>query len=184
MPIPHVFIPFDRELYADIVYLSDGKIDPSAVAENLVRQWIGATIHDGMWPGEHLWTVAQKYAPEVADTWDFDSKRVRGGDEDAMPLVWKDVTVPAGSEVRMSYGGKYHYAKVQKGRITEVDGGSYSPSEWASKVADGTSRNAWRDLWFREPLSSIWVPAQVLRQKAEEELNRHSTSVVAGGSDA
>lgn len=82
---------------------------------------------------------------------------------DHQPLVWKDVTVRAGSEVRMSYGGKQHYAKIVGGCIVESDGSKYSPSEWASKVAGNTSRNAWRDLWFKEPLSNTWVPARLLR---------------------
>jgi hypothetical protein len=45
-----------------------------------------------------------------------------------------------------------------------------SPSEWASKVAGGTSRNAWRDLWFKEPLSKTWVPAQLVRDQAQQEI--------------
>jgi hypothetical protein len=35
-------------------------------------------------------------------------------------------------------------------------------------------RNAWRDLWFREPLSKTWMPAQLLRNTAREELRRKS----------
>ena len=69
------------------------------------------------------------------------------------------------TDVRMAYGGTHHYAKVTNGRIVDADG-DYSPSEWASKVAGGTSRNAWRDLWFREPTSKHWVPAQLLRDQA------------------
>jgi hypothetical protein len=88
---------------------------------------------------------------------------------DRKPLVWKEVSIPSGSEVRMPYGGQHHYAKIRGGHIVDDDGEKYSPSEWASKVAGGTSRNAWRDLWFREPLSKTWVPAQLLRDQAREE---------------
>jgi len=177
-----VFIPFDRELYSDIVYLSEGKIDPGSLAETLVRNWIENTIHDGLWPEEHLATVAEKYAPDVYDQWSLEDERAYERTEDATPLVWKEVTVHAGSEVRMAYGGKHHYARVQKGRIADADG-AYSPSEWASKVADGTSRNAWRDLWFRDPLSSIWVPAQLMRQQAVDKLRQRSNPNPSGGSD-
>ncbi|MCF6101767.1 MULTISPECIES: hypothetical protein [Mesorhizobium] len=177
-----VFIPFDRELYSDIVYLSDGKIDPSGLAEGLVRDWIENTIRDGRWPEEHLEAVAEKYAPEVYAQWMEEDFRTYTRREEAAPLVWKEVTLRPGAEVRMAYGGKHHYAKVEKGRIVDADG-SYSPSEWASKVAEGTSRNAWRDLWFREPPSFTWVPAQLLRQQAVEELSRRSNPNPAGGND-
>ncbi|AZO72165.1 hypothetical protein [Mesorhizobium sp. M1D.F.Ca.ET.043.01.1.1] len=86
------------------------------------------------------------------------------------PLVWKEVTIPQGSEVRMAYGADHHYAKIQGGKIVDASG-EYSPSEWASKVAGGTSRNAWRDLWFRLPLTKDWVPAQTLRSKKGQETN-------------
>jgi hypothetical protein len=67
----------------------------------------------------------------------------------------------------MAFGHDHHYAKVKGGKIVDDDG-SYSPSEWASKVAGGTSRNAWRDLWFKEPLSKNWVPAQLLRDQTRQ----------------
>ncbi len=182
MPTSDLCIPFDRELYADIVYLSGGKIDPGGLAENLVRNWIENTIHDGVWPDEHLETVAEKYAPEVYAQWQEEDFRTYTRREESAPLVWKEVTLNPGTEVRMAYGGKHHYAKVQKGRIVDEDG-SYSPSEWASKVADKTSRNAWRDLWFRQPPSFTWVPAQLLRQQAMDELRKHSEPNPAGGTD-
>lgn len=173
MTTKEVFIPFDRVLYSDIVYLSGGQIDPGALAETLVRSWIENTIRDGLWPEEHLETVAEKYASDVYAQWMEEDFRTYSRKEDAVPLVWKEITLRPGTEVRMAYGGKHHYAKVQGGRIRDEDG-AYSPSEWASKVAEGTSRNAWRDLWFRQPPSFTWVPAQLLRQQAEEELRRRS----------
>ena len=69
----------------------------------------------------------------------------------------------------MHYGAEDHYAEVKNGRIVD-ETGRYSPSEWASKIAGGTSRNAWRDLWFKEPLARTWVPAQLLRDQAYSEL--------------
>ena len=43
---------------------------------------------------------------------------------------------------------------------------SYSPSQWASKIAGGTSRNAWRDIWIKERGSDRWVLADDLRRNA------------------
>ncbi|RWF74475.1 MAG: hypothetical protein EOS26_16320 [Mesorhizobium sp.] len=177
-----VYIAFDRELHSDIVYLSDGNIDPSGLAESLIRNWIENTIRDGFWPEKHLETVAEKYAPDMYARWMEEDFRTYSRREDSVPLVWKEITLRPGTEVRMAYGGKHHYATVQKGRIRDEDG-AYSPSEWASKVAEGTSRNAWRDLWFREPPSFTWVPAQLLRQQALDELRQRSNPNAAGGND-
>ena len=100
---------------------------------------------------------AELYFPEVAAEWlkeDVEAHTSRR--KEAQPLVWKEITVQHGSAVRMPYGGKHHYAEIKNGRIVD-ESGSYSPSEWASKVAGGTSRNAWRDLWFKEPMANLII---------------------------
>ena len=119
--------------------------------------------------GERDVEFAELYFPEVAAEWlkeDVEAHTSRR--KEAQPLVWKEITVQHGSAVRMPYGGKHHYAEIKNGRIVD-ESGSYSPSEWASKVAGGTSRNAWRDLWFKEPMAKAWVPAQLLREQARSE---------------
>ena len=64
----------------------------------------------------------------------------------------------------MQYGGGYRTAQVTGGKIVDDDG-RFSPSEWASKVATGTNRNAWRDLYFRLPGKSDWIAANVLSDR-------------------
>jgi hypothetical protein len=121
--------------------------------------------------GDRLEEAAALFVPELAEQWrqEDETGATQQRLADSQPLVWKEVTVAVGSKVRMAYGGTHHYATVKRGHIVEDgDNREYSPSEWASKVAGGTSRNAWRDLWFREPLSKIWVPAQLLREQALE----------------
>jgi hypothetical protein len=98
---------------------------------------------------------------------------VRQRSAESRPLVWKEVTILSGSEVRMFYNGTHHYAAIKGGKIVDHDT-EYSPSEWASKIAGGTSRNAWRDLWFKEALSKTWVPAQLLRNQAQEKIHREA----------
>ena len=78
------------------------------------------------------------------------------------------ITVPAGSEVRMIYGGRHYYATIKNGRIVDEDR-EFSPSSWAAKITS-TARNAWRDLWFKFPGSRDWVPAEMLRQRARRAL--------------
>ena len=167
-----IYISFPRALYDDIVRFSDGRISPEALAANRVESWVENSVEfdtgDDYW-GDRLEEVAEKYAPHIYEKWQ--AENALGSDQaraDSRPLVWKDVTIPAGSEVRMAYGNDHHYAKVKRGKIVDGDN-FYSPSEWASKVAGGTSRNAWRDLWFREPLSKSWVPALLLRDQTRGE---------------
>lgn len=162
-----VYIAFPRELYEDIIRFSDGEISPEILASDLVENWVRNSVEwDSPW-GDRTEAVALKYAEHVYDKWMQQANEgIAARAKDILPLVWKEVTVAAGSEVRMTYGGNQHYAKVRGGKIVDDDG-AYSPSEWASKVAGGTSRNAWRDLWFKQPFASSWVPAQMLRDQAK-----------------
>ncbi len=84
--------------------------------------------------------------------------------------MWKEVTISSGTDVRMQYGGSYHFARVKNGKIEDQDG-RFSPSEWASKVANGTNRNAWRDLDFRLSHNESWISASHLRVNIREVLN-------------
>jgi hypothetical protein len=166
-----ISIPFPKQLYDDLVRLSDGRIDPVWLAETQVLSW----IERGLWVDDpakvddfiyepfqdRVYELAERYAPHAFAQWQ------KSGVEEAsrsLPLVWKYISIPAGSEVRMLYKGQQHYARVENGAIVDPDG-RYSPSEWASKVAEGTSRNAWRDLSFKLPGNSHWESAKLLKQK-------------------
>jgi hypothetical protein len=175
MPEALIYIPFPRALYDDIVRFSDGSLNPAAMAESQVQSWVENSLEfgsDDHWVPERLEELAEKYAPHLLKRWQKeDADHLRQRSTENRPLVWKEVTIASGSEVRMSYDGKHHYATVKAGHIVD-DGKTYSPSEWASKIAADTSRNAWRDLWFKGPLSKTWVPAQMLRDQAQEAITR------------
>lgn len=165
-----VYIRFPRALYEDIIRFSDGKISPEHLAADQVEAWVANSVEFGFdesW-GDRTEEVAKIYAPHTYKKWLAEDKAsLEQSKGENRPLVWKEVTIASGSDVRMAYGDDHHYAKVKAGKIVDDDG-SYSASEWASKVAGGTSRNAWRDLWFKEPLSKSWIPAQLLRDQARQ----------------
>ncbi len=171
MPTDVVYVPLRRKLYDDIVRYSDGRVNPAAIAESQLESWVATDLQFGTedhW-GDRFEEIAGEYAPHLLKEMDRErNEALTKYREEHKPLVWKEVSIRAGSEVRMAYGDTHHYAKVERGCIVD-DGKEFSPSEWARKVADNTSRNAWRDLWFREPLSKAWVPAQLLRDQAKEE---------------
>jgi len=77
---------------------------------------------------------------------------------------WQTLFLPNGTRLMAKYKGKPHYAEVQHSKIVD-DAGSYSPSEWASKVANHTSRNAWRDIYVQDPITGEFCLADVLRHK-------------------
>ncbi|MBN9336009.1 hypothetical protein [Devosia sp.] len=152
-----IYVPISKDLYNDIVRFSDGQIRPETVAEDLLLRWVAdsAQAGDEHW-GKRKEEVLGKYATaNVIVDW-------------AIPLVWKGLNFPEGTEVRMSYGGSDYFAKVMNGKVVDRDG-SFSPSEWASKIAQGTSRNAWRDLWLRLPGAPNWVQATQFRSRSENE---------------
>ena len=170
MPETVIYAPFPRALYDDIVRFSDGEVDPVEMAVQQLYDLMERSADDVLfdWFGERAVEFAAIYFPELLEEWEKrDAARVEESLARIKPLIWKAVSVPAGSEVRMQYDGVHHFAKVANGKIHDDDGG-YSPSEWASNVAAGTSRNAWRDLWFKFPASAIWVSAISLREKAKE----------------
>jgi hypothetical protein len=80
-------------------------------------------------------------------------------------FTWKykdtSIFMPDGTEIRMRYKGKYHYARVQGDEII-YQGTPTSPGALANAVTS-SSRNAWRDLWIKLPDSDNWVLADTIR---------------------
>ena len=37
------------------------------------------------------------------------------------------------------------------------EGEAFSPSGLANRIASGTARNAWRDLWIKKPRDKEWI---------------------------
>lgn len=175
-----IYLPFNKRLYDDVVRFSDGQCDLLWVMEDQFHDFIRRTADDychGVIGDDpvRLRQFLAIYHPDIVARWEAEEASNRTNDavsdERWSPLVWKEVEVPAGSEVRMQYGGAYHSAKIIGGKIVDRDG-QFSPSEWASKVAGGTNRNAWRDLYFRFPGKQEWAAASTLRDLRRQELAR------------
>ncbi|MGV6887719.1 hypothetical protein ACTYEO_00550 [Rhodophyticola sp. SM2404] len=164
-----IYLPVPRKLYNDVTRFSDGKVDLIEFALMLFDDHIQFTEEDdahGIFGTRFEEFLAAHYPEILSDRAARDFDRNHGEKQkDIKPLVWKEVVVPNGSQVRMQYANAYHFAKVVDGKI-EDSTGRYTPSEWASKVASGTSRNAWRDLSFRFPHRPEWSPALMLREAA------------------
>lgn len=177
-----IFVPFPKELYDDLIRFSDGRVNPAEWAVERLEAWIESNFSSEMnglgWANDSFMAnfeprieeFAEKYYPSVLAYWaEKDDENLDAYRAKRKPLVWKEVSIAASSEVRMAYGGTSHYAIIHNGKIKDDDG-EFSPSEWARKVAGDTSRNAWRDLWFKAPGASNWVPAMLIRQQARDSL--------------
>ena len=173
MPDSVVFLPFPRGLYNDIIRFSDGHLDPAALAVDQVLGLFERNADDLIfdWFGNRAVEFISIYFPSLAkDLADRDND-ANSRLADIKGLSWKEIFVPSGAEVRMQYDGKSHHGRVSNGKIRDSEG-DFSPSEWAKKVANGTSRSAWRDLAFKFPGKSSWVSAQRLREEAAAEIAR------------
>jgi len=178
-----IYLPISKRLYDDVVRFSDGHCDLIWTMEEQFHHFIRRTADDNCFgvmgnDPARLREFLKIYHPDIVDRWD--NETAVGEEEEAepsakwSPLVWKEAEVPAGSEVRMQYAGAYHTARIANGKIIDRDG-QYSPSEWASKVAAGTNRNAWRDLYFRLPGKADWTAAGTLREEARKQLSSQSS---------
>jgi hypothetical protein len=79
---------------------------------------------------------------------------------------WKCLFLPEGTELRMSYTGRDFFARVG-GNAIDYQGERLTPRQFTLAVA-GDGRNAWRDLWVRQPGEKSWTRAQTLRRRIEQ----------------
>jgi hypothetical protein len=76
---------------------------------------------------------------------------------------WKEVFLPDGTDVRMTYGTQTCYARVVGDDLVH-EGRPMSPRHFTQWVAPGV-RNAWRDLWLRFPGTRDWKRAYAVRRE-------------------
>jgi hypothetical protein len=87
---------------------------------------------------------------------------------------WKGVTLPAGTELRMTYNGRTHTGVVSGG-VWQISGASYtSPSRASAALARSregatVSLNGWTQWEVRKPGSNRWVLLDSLRPASSRE---------------
>ena len=178
----YVCIPFNQDFYNDIIRFSDGQLNPASLAERQVESYIERNLlsQGANWFGDRLIEFARIHFPEHVESIEAEPFEDMTPSEADAPLRWKELrAVPSGTRVRMHYKGSWYHACVKNGRIEDRDG-RFSPAEWASKVADGTSRNAWLDLEFQAAHGGPWRRAEDLRSKARK-VQREWEKTMAGG---
>lgn len=135
--------------YSEFILRSGTHRDVGQWISDIVDDYLDRTRGDaGIWSEKHAEEVEAE-SPEHGDP--------------SKGYQWLALFLPNGTKVRMTYKGQSYYGVVENERLSR-DGKMLSPSEFASSVAGGTQRNAWRDLWFRFPGSSKWQLAQEVRE--------------------
>lgn len=141
----------------DFLYLIDflneqgSNRDPVIAIRNAIDYW----IDNARWKQEDL-------MPEIFST-------------ESHGYTWKYkntfLYLPHDTEIRMRYKEQYHYAKVEGDEI-KYQGQSVSPAVLANTITKRGeilgSRNAWKDLWIKQPGEKLWTLADESRKKFEQ----------------
>lgn len=153
--MPTLSVPISADLIAQIILRSNGRADVASMVEHSLETFLDRTRGDpDIWSEEH----AEQVALEEDDD---EAKKV--GDLNR-GYLWSGVFLPNGTTLRIEYKGEYHFADVRHQTIV-YEGEACSPSQFASRAAGNTSRNAWRDIWLRYPGTAGWEFADEARRK-------------------
>lgn len=104
--------------------------------------------------------------------WDYlerTSEASNGAEREKQGIKWGRLYLPGGTRLMMEYKGKQKFATVSNNVIIYEDIEFESPSRLANHIANGTSRNAWRDFWIKRPTDKEWMQAELLRFRNERE---------------
>ena len=149
-----VCVPIDADMYAEFILRSGKNMDVASFIENIVQNYLDVTEGDAaIWSDEH----SVKFHAQLGE----DFEKIYGDPEGS--YQWGDVFLENGTKIRMRYKGRNYFAVVRDDEIN-FEEEAYTPSQLAKKIANGTNRNAWRDLWIKNRGSSQWVLADNLRR--------------------
>lgn len=152
-----VCVPIDAKTYAEFILRSGRNVDVTNFIENIIQDYLDRTEGDAdIWSDKH----AEKFHSQLGE--DFEKTY---GDPEGF-YQWDNLFLWNGTQIRMRYKGRDYFAVVRDEEIN-FEEWAYSPSQLAKKIANGTSRNAWRDLWIKERGSPQWVLAYDLRRNAK-----------------
>ncbi|ORE97724.1 hypothetical protein [Aurantimonas sp. 22II-16-19i] len=151
--MPAMSVSVRGDLIAEMVLRSNGRVDVGGMIENLIESFLDRTRGDpDIWSKEHAEAVADEGADETVVKYGHPAKGYH----------WQSVFLPNGTQLKISYKGGEKLAEVRHQQLY-LDEQPCSPSQFASRVANNTSRNAWRDIWIKRPTDREWLFADTLR---------------------
>lgn len=145
----HVSIPIPTKTFlalADFLKNHHSDRDPVVAVTDAINYW----LDNADWKPEDL--MPEIVVPSRGYTWKYKDS---------------SLFLPHGTEIRMRYKGKYHYAVVDGDEI-KYDGQSVTPAYFANLITSTSnglgSRNAWKDLWIKCPSYKEWMLADDRRK--------------------
>lgn len=155
-PSTFVCVPLDSSLYNELVIrVGDPNRDVAGFIDHAVRSYLERTEDDQWSEAYDAWKYRKK------PTEDFCRKH---GDPNK-GVHWTPLFLPNGTKIQMLYAGKFYDSEVRHEKILLGNEEISSPSVLASKIAAGTSRNAWRDLRIKRPTDPEFRLADDLRRE-------------------
>jgi hypothetical protein len=151
--LPTISVPLDSALVGDLFCRMGAQADVPGKIESIVREYLLETADSDQW------SESYRQRSESLDTAP-DLKPDFGDPHQG--VHWAPLFLPNGTLVRMDYKRKTFHAAIKGGHLV-YKGKAHSPSEFACAVANGTNRNAWRDLLIKRPSDSSWTLAEELR---------------------
>ena len=141
------------DLVTEIILRSRGKVNLTSLIENIVESFLERTRGDpDIWSPEHAQEIAEEEGDETLVEFGAPSKGYQ----------WQGVLLPNGTALKTTYKNKDHFAEVRHQQLF-YEGSPCSPSQFASRAANNTSRNAWRDIWIKRPTDKDWIFADAAR---------------------
>lgn len=141
-----ISISIDSQLIGELfLRLGRADVDVNQIVEDVLTDFLERTMQDGPWADVYYEWVEKKSGNDLNSCGD-----------PKLGYSWGSVFLPNGTKIRMDYKGTTHHAEVKFQNIYYKDE-VYSPSELASKIAAGTSRNAWRDLMIKRQIGRAHV---------------------------
>jgi hypothetical protein len=164
-PTDYVYVPVPVRLVQEIYERCDltaGHVNIAGYVEDVLKNFLDSTAGNAdIWKNEH-------YLQAYWENRDFEERLQKYGPRNE-GFQWKNLFLPNGTRLRMTYKGTVHEAEVRHRQIvhdgeTEYEGSPLSPSLLVRKIAGDTNRNAWRDLYILRPGERDWVLADVARK--------------------
>ncbi len=148
----------NAELHNELVLRVGTAGDVTGYIEHAIESFLERTQGDA-----HLWNSSyiDRFISENSDPFQKDYGDPKKG------YHWSVLFLPNGTRLKMEYKGKEYFAFVKNSSIY-YENEYFSPSEWARRIANNTSRNAWRDIHVQFNGEKEWILSDVLRHRVRE----------------
>lgn len=151
----YVCVPVSNSLYNELVLrIGSPYADVNSYIEHAIQTYLDRTADDEWSEAYEAWKESDAEREAFVKHYGPTDKG----------YYWTPLFLPNGTRISMLYGGETHEAEIRHEQIFMGDKTFSSPSLLASHIANGTSRNAWRDIRIKRPTDMEYRLADELRR--------------------